>query len=131
MRKCKTCEIEKDESDFYSRTAFSKKRGEYTYFYPECKKCTSIRADLWQKRNPERHKESRKRYDNKPHRKLAHYNRSKERIENGKHREYIRKNPEKVREYADNHRKHDISVEQWIGCKNYFANDNGEWSCGS
>ncbi|OZB98098.1 hypothetical protein CJP46_02720 [Paenibacillus sp. XY044] len=129
MKQCSTCGLEKELSEFYSRIAYSKKRGEYLYYYPECKKCTSKRADTWQKNNPERHKKSRMRYDNKEHRKKLHYQYNKKRINNGKHREYMRKNPDKVKMYWNKHRKHNISDLQWIECKNYFANEKKEWCC--
>lgn len=129
MRECSICSVSKNESEFYSQSRHSKKRGNYIYVNPECKKCTSERSDKWQKDNPEKHRENRLRHDRKEHRKQQHYEYNKNWINKGKHREYYKSNPDKAEKYRKNHRKHDVSNEEWGDCKNYFSDMNGDWCC--
>ena len=47
MKKCRGCEIEKTEDNFYLQ-----KSG---YLYPYCKPCNSIRSRDWKRNNKEKH----------------------------------------------------------------------------
>jgi hypothetical protein len=38
-------------SEYYSRKAVNSTKGEYTYYVPECRKCTSARASKWKRDN--------------------------------------------------------------------------------
>lgn len=129
LKKCKACGIEKELSEFYGQQKYSKKMGNYIYYPPECKKCTSIRTYKYELENPDVAKKSRKNTYKREARKRVLYENQKTRSENGKYREWQQNNPDKTKQYGERHRKHDISKEQWLICKDYFKNIEGEWCC--
>lgn len=126
---CSVCKQIKPLTDYYKQLKINKNREEYTYYHPECKECAKLRATLWIEKNPEKYKIYRRKYDSNPKRKEPQYRFNKTRLENGRYREWMRNNPEKSKMYRENHIKHEISEEEWIRCKNYFTNENGEWCC--
>jgi len=47
-------------------------------------------------------------------------------------KDWRQKNPISLARYGKErelHKKHNISKEQWIACKDYFKNEEGEWCC--
>lgn len=120
---CTICNEVKSLTDYYSQKKFSKKRGEYIYYNPECKECTRKKALFWQKDNRERWNESvAQRFKNTEKHRIAKRLRTKKRQSDGYLREYQQNNKDKIREYNKQHRIHNISNEEWQECKNYFDN---------
>ncbi len=91
--------------------------------HPECKRCGVAKADQWIKDNPDKFKESYKRYmktDNWKAYKKENYIKSKDKMSEWRHN-----NPEKCKEYniyKTLHKKHDITTKEWKACKEYFNN---------
>ena len=93
--------------------------GLHTY----CKKCLYEKSKQWALDNREKRLESQKRFNSQP--RMKEYNRrySDERRKNGKMKEWQQKNPDKIRgynKYREQHKKHEISKDEWENCKNYF-----------
>lgn len=92
-------------------------------YNPYCKNCSKNQVQQWRKDNPEQALALMHKY---------HYSdRGKERKriakrkyrENGKQLDYQRNNRDKIKQYSENrkHKNHDISIEEWENCKNYFS----------
>ncbi|WP_064199111.1 HNH endonuclease [Brevibacillus brevis] len=58
----------KQLADFYNQNKYSKKRGDYIYYHPECKECSVKRTFKWKYNNYEKHKEGVRKNDAKPKR---------------------------------------------------------------
>ena len=109
---------------FYSQNKYSKKKGSYTYYNPECKECTKEKLRVWRKENPEKQFliDKKRREENPEYFKA---NRKRFYIENKDHeKEYYIKwtneNKDKLAMYRKNHRNHDITDEEWFACLDYF-----------
>ena len=63
MKVCKTCNIAKDESEFYKSN---------TGIFPECKSCSIIRARKWQINNKERAREIDRKRNRTDRRRTQH-----------------------------------------------------------
>jgi len=46
QKQCSICGKLKSLTEFYSQKKYSKKRGEYFYYNPECRECTKREASL-------------------------------------------------------------------------------------
>lgn len=121
---CNECGEFKTLDQFYKQKKHSKNKGEYIYYNPECKDCTSKRAVKWQKKNPDKRKEHLKRINASSHKKKMVREAWKLKRKRGDQRERQRKNPDKIKKYSLNRRNktHRITNEEWINCKNYFNN---------
>ena len=99
------------------------------YLHPECKRCGVKRADIWAKEHPERTIILTKRKRTSPRKReysrLAH---GKAR-ESGYYAEYMQRPEVKARKYGSRHRDHEITPQEWIHCKNYFKDEDGDWCC--
>lgn len=124
VKNCSICLETKSISEFYSRKAHNKEKGEHIYYYPECKECTKKRSYEWRKKNPKRYREIMRVVNRKPKRIQADRDNARRRKENGEHDKWLKNNPDKVREYNKNRNKknHKISLNEWLQCKNYFNN---------
>lgn len=95
--------------------------------FPYCKKCAIKKTKIWVK-DPKNKESIKKAYTKKNHNKkykIKIYESTKKRLENGKYKEWQRNNTNKIRQYQKNremHKKHTITEEQWVCCKNYFNN---------
>lgn len=126
---CSTCGETKSLSEYYSRKAVTKAKGEYTYYVPECKKCTSARASKWKRDNKKASYEyTRNRQKEMPEYykriRRTHYENNKEK-EAKRLKEWQQSNPEKLREYRikrEQNKTHKISKKEWLACKDYFNN---------
>jgi hypothetical protein len=121
-KKCSICLENKKLDQFYSRRAYSKNKGNYTYYYPECKKCTKARSSKWIEENPDSRKKIQKKYNNKPQSKkdnILHQRRSAAR---GRRKDWWQNNKDKLKQYSLNRemKRHDISLEEWDACRLYF-----------
>ena len=96
-------------------------------YNPYCINCTKKRAVKYQEENPEKMKEIYRRRDaiktpikTERARKAAKVQRLR-----GDHKKWRAENRDKVREYSkkrSQHKKHEISKEEWGNCKSYFDN---------
>lgn len=120
MKVCKECGEIKPLDEFYSRKMFSKTKGEYIYYNPECKECTIKRASKWNKEHAEIRREIQKRNNRTPAQKQRMKENSKRWRESGKLKEWQKKHKDKLAQYRNNHRKHEITEKEWKSCKKYF-----------
>lgn len=123
-KKCTNCGMEKPLTEFYSQQKYGKVKGNYIYYFPECKQCNIQRAANWNANNLERAKELRRKYDRKPERKESKKKTYKRLIEDGYYTNYRRENKDKIKEYnrKRNEKNHRITKKEWEACKNYFNN---------
>lgn len=123
---CSRCDVKKSYSEFYSQQKFTDERGNYTYFFPYCKKCTKRAVGKWRKENPDRAREIANRQNASPYRILYNRQNAERRRKNGKLREWVLNNPDKIKKYSYNrmNKNHDISDYEWDSCKKYF-----EYNC--
>jgi len=111
--------------EFFYKTDKNKKDG----LHPECKRCCSVRSYAWSLTNPEKHKVSERRgqlslkkkeYDKKHH--------AEDRA-SGYYAKYSRRPEVKARKYHLNHRDHEITPQEWLSCKEYFKDAEGNQVC--
>jgi hypothetical protein len=122
MKRCSICDILKPLDEFYSQKKYSKKRGEWIYYNPECKECTIKRSSKYNKEHPEVLKTADLKRNKSEERQQYLIDLSRERRENGKYLEWQRNSPERHKGYRTKrkHKEHDISDEEWLKCKEYF-----------
>jgi len=107
---------------FYMRNKKKPERG----FNSECKKCTTQNTKNYFMKNKEIELEKRKKWkEENKNKNLSYMHKSYQRNKDFR-REYLKewhnKNPEKQKEYLNRHRKHDITITEWLACKKYFNN---------
>jgi hypothetical protein len=104
--------------DYFYKNKLNKNDG----FFPYCKECAKKKTI--EQRDPDRVYELNKLYrTTRPHTIEARKRSNKKRVENGKYKEWQINNPEKLKGYnlyRELHKKHEITDEEWEGCKNYF-----------
>lgn len=118
---CVSCMEYKPLNNEYFPINKHSKDGFHTY----CKTCANRRNRKWVKNNPEKRRESVKKYNAKPDRKIIVYEANKRRREDGEYREWQRNNKDKIRQYnyfRRMHKSHDITDNEWDSCKEYFNN---------
>jgi 5-methylcytosine-specific restriction endonuclease McrA len=126
MKICKLCNEEKELTEFYSQNNYSRKKGKYIYYHPECKKCTIAKSSKWIKENPDRHLvsqlKSMKKPENRERRKIA----GQKYRDDGYLNDWYYKNNEKIKIYANNGKTkiHTITDEELFECKDFF-----DWAC--
>ena len=110
--------------------------GEYFYknnknkldgLYPYCKRCASIKAKEWTENNPEKRKESYTKYNRSDigkerTREYGKIHRSSGRYLEWQRSEKGRKSFQLYQAKRNLNKKHKISKDEWIHCKNYFNN---------
>lgn len=121
---CSECSLSKPLSEFYSRKKHSKKRGDYTYYNPECKECTKARFEAWKKDNRERYLENKRRYNHKEKPTQDKREFSRKQRESGYYKQWQENNKDKIETYNERrqHKNHKITDDEWIRCKAYFNN---------
>jgi hypothetical protein len=121
---CSWCNKEKPLSEFYSQKKHSKKRGDWIYYHPECKSCTSKRAREYNLAHYDIYSKKQTKLFNTEKGKKLNRKSSKKWAADGKYKKWQQNNPEKLRIYQQNrrHKKHDIIEEEWLSCKKYFGN---------
>lgn len=94
-----------------------------------CKQCSIKKAEIWALEHPERTKVLNLRKKLNP-KKPANDRRSnvKKRAA-GYFAEYIQRPEVKARKYGSRHRHHEITDKEWISCKDYFKDKDGDWCC--
>lgn len=119
---CSKCNTLKSLSEFYSQKKYSKKRGDYTYYHPECKECAKRRSSIWISENREKHLESKRRYNHKEKPTQDKREFAKRQRESGYFKKWQQENKDKVKMYNSRrqHKNHDITDEEWERCKEYF-----------
>lgn len=117
---CNTCDIEKDISEFYCDSKYSKTKGEYIYYNPRCKKCVSTKAQKWGLDNKERRNVNTYNYDKSPKGKENIHRKNTKYTTNGKRKDWRGRNKDKLYGYGKNHRNHILNNNEWKSCKNYF-----------
>ena len=117
------CKEAKPVDSFYSQRKFSKEKGNYIYYVPECKECTKNKSKKWNEENREKTWEYKKKYNVTPNGKKSGSLNSKRRRDSGEMIEWQRNNKEKMKQYRENrmqNKEHNINEIEWIGCKKYF-----------
>ena len=119
---CTTCSKEKLLTEYYSRKSFSKEKGEYIYYHPECKDCTREKAYKNWDNNRGHYRDLHKKYEKTDkYRKWVrkHIKEMKE-----YHNNWLKENPDRQRLYNQRHakKKHKITEKEWIMCKEFFNN---------
>lgn len=114
-------------NDYYSQNKHSKSKGNFIYYYPECKECTKKRSFEWINNNRDKFHENLNKYNNKPDRKQSMRDASKVQREAGKQGEWQKSKIGKkyMKEYGKQRRAiktHEISIGEWRACKLYFNN---------
>ena len=99
---CSICGKIKPLTSFYSRIKISKDKKKIVYYNPECKECSKVRSELWSINNEKRRKEIKKRYDDKPNRKMVAAENSREQRRKGRYLEWQRDNKIKMKIYNIN-----------------------------
>lgn len=124
MKKCSICNKEKSLDKYHSRLKYSRRKNEeYIYYLPYCKTCNKNKAMQWCKDNPEKRRISKSKYDKKPHVQEMKRRWNRKNIDSGRFLKWQQENKHKIKEYHQQryiHKKHEISEDQWIQCKNYF-----------
>jgi hypothetical protein len=128
-KKCNICEewFPCTEEYFY-KSKCNKSDG----LHPECKKCNIKKSNTWKSNNRERYLEIMREVNANEYAVIQRREWSRKNRENGQRTIWETNNPDKVqqyRQYRQMHKTHDITEKQWIACKNYFRNENGEWCC--
>lgn len=122
---CKICNINKPSDEFYKNKA--NKDGLHSY----CKKCLSKKSYKYNKENPEKHREGRRKAENTEHGKSVKRNMNKKIREEGKYRKWQEENRDKIKEYNKKRRlnkSHTISEEELNMIYEYA--DNSCMYCG-
>lgn len=122
---CSICNIEKDLSDYYMQKRYTKKRGDYIYYNPECKECTKKRTMQWESDNYEQMRiNNRKSVSNYTARnKEVRDKYFKDFREKGLQIKWQRNNKDKLKQYnlyRQMNKTHEINDYEWIKCKEYF-----------
>ncbi|WP_144509885.1 HNH endonuclease [Bacillus sp. FJAT-22090] len=125
-KECKWCGETKSIVEFYSTKKFSKTKGEYIYYNPECKKCRIEASTKWRKdpKNRESFLQSQIKRNRHPDHLIERENAYKRRKEEGYFKNYYNENKDMFKKYSMMHRNHDITKEEWEDCKKYF-----DYSC--
>ncbi|WP_144509912.1 HNH endonuclease signature motif containing protein [Bacillus sp. FJAT-22090] len=114
-------------NEFYSQNKSSKSKGNYIYYFSECKGCTKTRASKWQAENPESYRKTLRKYQTSDHAKIKQRERNKKMVREGKVLEWQRNNKDKIKEYnlyRSVNKSHEITKQEWEDCKKYF-----DYSC--
>ena len=99
------------------------------FLHPNCKRCTSKKALLWAEENPERKRISDNKRRTLPENREYHHGKRKAASDAGYYKEYNQRPEVKARKYADKHRNHEISEKEWMHCKNFFKDKEGDQVC--
>ena len=94
-----------------------------------CKQCSIRKSHEWALKNPEQYQILQKKKELTPKRVDRNRQHAKEQKESGYFGEYIQRPEVKARKYSSRHRNHEISEKEWIHCKDYFKDGDGDWSC--
>jgi len=102
-----------------------------------CKKCEIKRSAKRQKLHPRTRNEKdifnnrQKEFRHKPENLIKQKNNQDEQRKKGNTSRWQQNNPEKIKKYNAiySNKKHTISNKEWEACKNYFKDEQGEWSC--
>lgn len=135
-KRCTICGEWKPENIeyFYMRNKSKPEKG----FQSECKECGKARSLKNRNENIERARASYRDWywrDQKNAKRVSNYNK-KYYAEDPQRKlimskEFRQKYPEIIRDYNNRrrHKTHNINNTEWIACKDYFKNENGEWAC--
>lgn len=120
---CSKCDELKCLKDFYSQTKHSKKKGEYIYYFAECKNCTVNRTMKYAKEHYDKHLAGVKKNDSKPKRKQQMREISQKKRDSGSYRSWQqsdagKKSAKKARESRAD-KKHEISEQELLRLYTY------------
>lgn len=125
LKQCKICEEWLPATtEYFYRNNSNKKDGLNTY----CKECTKKKTHKWQEENVEyyleKHTERQSEYRKRNEVKIRKKEIVRKLREQGYFKKYYHDNQEQFKNYRENytHKKHDITNEEWVFCKNYFNN---------
>ena len=94
-----------------------------------CKQCSVRKSMEWAEKNPEQYRITSIRKHKTPSTIMLHRKNARGQKESGYYADYIQKPEVKARKYGSRHRNHEISEKEWISCKDYFKDKDGDWSC--
>lgn len=119
---CSRCGEVKELNEYYSSEKERSSGEKYTYYHPECKVCTTKRSRKWYVDNPEAANDSVKKYKGSDKGKLNVRKGSTKNRTSGNYKKWQNNNKDKIKKYNQNYsnKKHKISKEEWIYCKEYF-----------
>lgn len=131
---CKACTrcgeiLPRTEEYFYKMKVVTKTKGIYYTLTPRCRECTKDKVNEYIDKDREGFYEKQKLYQ-EANQEIRN-KRAREWRENNPERNYENQsdwritNPEKCREYSRfklKNKIHNISLREWIACKNYFDN---------
>lgn len=133
-KRCSICKnwLPETEEYYYMLSKSKPEKG----FKSECKKCAIERAKIIQnnRNETERKEYFKKYYENNMEKfydnRINYYNNNPIKYKEDQEIWKV-KNPDRIKQYSQKRRlkKHNITEEQWIACKDYFKNDNSEWAC--
>ena len=119
---CSVCLTEKDFEHYYKQVKRKKNGESYVYLRPDCKTCCKQKSTTWIKNNKEQFKKNLKRYKDKPELKEMQRKYNEKWRGSGGLRKWHINNKERLKIYSlkRNTKNHEITVDEWIACKNYF-----------
>jgi hypothetical protein len=106
---CKICNKNEPSNEFYKNKA--NKDGLHSY----CKKCVIEKSRINNQKNPEKHRESRRKAESTEHGKSVKRKMNEKIRKEGKYRKWQSENRNKIKEYNEKwkfHKSHDISNEE-------------------
>lgn len=121
LKQCNRCEEFKFYDEFYSQNKVKADGTPYVYYFPYCIDCCIKKAYKWREENPEKRKESVRKYEEQEHIRIRRRESAALRRENGRYKEWQKDNSDKFRAYSRKKQLHDISGEEWDRCKEYFG----------
>jgi arsenate reductase-like glutaredoxin family protein len=121
------CKQIKILSMFYSQNKYSKKRGHYIYYNPECKECKKKKSFEWIQDNRERFREINLNYFSTE--KGKQNRRKRKETQSTYYKQWCKENPNWMREYSQNRRaakknlEADFTSDDWQECLEYFDHE--------
>jgi len=114
---------------------FYKSRNKHDCLSPTCRECEKAKSNNYNNTHKEQRQINRKDYYDKHGEKEREDMKIWKSKNKDKVFEYAKKfqkeNPDKISQYSKNrqNKNHKINTKEWIACKDYFKNENGEWCC--
>lgn len=130
---CKECGEIKPYEDFYFQEKINKNGDKYYYFYTKCIECEKKRAYQRILDNMDEHREIIRRNNKRPNIIQIKREFGKKQRENGYMTAYRQSEKFKANNKGygldRRHKNHNMDKKEWISCKDYFKDDDGDWCC--
>lgn len=121
-KKCSICNKVLPKTEYYSQVKYSKSKGEYIYYYPYCKRCTSKKSQKWNSENSERREKILEKYEGTEMSNSRFKRANEKRNDTGYQKEWAKNNKDKLKQYSNNRqeKKHEITELEWKECLKFF-----------